>query len=109
MRTSTANSLKMIKDIANITNIIIIASHVWAFDWHIYSWLWSILKIKDKVEHILTANILNTVKDTKNISITIKYDVIMGLRLAYLHLTVTNSKGQGNANFDSEYLENGER
>ena len=35
----------------------------------------------------------------------------MGFQLAYLHLTLTKSKGygQGHAHFDSEYLENGDR
>ena len=34
-----------------------------------------------------------------------------GLWLAYLHLTLTHSKGQdqGHAHFDSEYIGNGER
>ena len=33
----------------------------------------------------------------------------LGVRLAYLHLALTNSKGeyQGHAHFDFEYLENG--
>ena len=38
-------------------------SHTWAFDWYIYICRWPIVKVKDKVIHISTMNILELVDD----------------------------------------------
>ena len=50
------------------------------------------------------------VRDKETFTITIKYEIMKsynGFQLTYLHLTLTNSKGQGHALFDDddeEYL-----
>ena len=49
--------------------------------------------------------------DMVQITATIKEQVMYGISIEYLHLTLTHSKGQGqvHAYFDSEYLGNGNR
>ena len=59
--------------------------------------------------HIPNASILEIVKDKATITITYKYEIIYGFRLAYLHLPFTNFKGQGHGHLhsDEEYIGNG--
>ena len=59
-----------------------------------------------KFTSLSTVNILEMMTDSENI-ITIKYDVMHRFQYAYLHLTLTHSKcqGQGYAPFDSKLLE----
>ena len=46
-----------------------IAIHTWTFDWHIYIWRWTILKVKVKLMHIPCGN-------KATITVTIKYEII---------------------------------
>ena len=57
-----------------MTNIAIAntESCMWLFDWQIYIWQWPILKVKVKIMHFLTVNILQTVTNKANIAIAKK-------------------------------------
>ena len=58
--------------------------------------------VKVKVMDISTASIFEMVKDSRNITIGIKYEVTY-MHLPYMNLTLPNSygQGQGHADFDS--------
>ena len=61
--------------------------------------------------HILIANFSQMVTDRTNIAIANKYKVVTAFPLAYLHFTLTRSKGhgQGHVQFHCQYLANGDR
>ena len=54
--------------------------------------------------HILTANILQMVTDRVNIATATNIKQHMAFPLAYLHLNLARSKGQGDAHFDCKNL-----
>ena len=72
---------------------------------NIYTGPLLIQKANATVKHISTANIWELVYAMKNVAIATKYVFVYGIRLAYLHLNVTHSKGhsQGHAHLDCEY------
>ena len=72
----------------------LIESRMWPFDWHIFIWPWSILKVKVKVMRISTVNILKIITDRADITIDPNIMLHVGFRLVYLELTLTYSKGQ---------------
>ena len=76
------------------------------FVWHIYIWLWSILKVMVKVMSCSTMNIFEIVTYRAKLLLPTNSKSFMGLWLAYLHLTLAHSKGQGkdHANFHNGYL-----
>ena len=78
------------------------------FTWHKYIWPWPILKVKVKVMHILTVNILQTMKHEQTLQLPTRRKLRVAIQLAYWYLTVAHSKGQGQvqAYFDCEYLAN---
>ena len=55
-----------VTDKENIT-IAHVESRIWTLNWYIYIWLGRIIKVKVKVMHILTANIMQTVENRENI------------------------------------------
>ena len=59
-----------------------IESCIQPFHFHIYIWPLPILKVNVKVMHISTGNILQTVKDSPNITIAIKYEVAYELLIS---------------------------
>ena len=67
--------------------------------------------VKVKVMHISIANFSKMIKDRANIAISRNRRSYKDFSLAYLHLTLTHYKGQGqdHAHFDSECLVNGDR
>ena len=69
------------------------------------------VKVKVKVRHILTLNIWQTVTDRKRLILATNRKSHMGFRLAYLHLTLVHSNGQGQSypNPNYEYFYNGNR
>ena len=53
--------------------------------------------------HISTVNICKIMTDKANVAIA-NTRIHMAFRLAYLHLALAHSKGQGHAHFECEYL-----
>ena len=47
-------------------------THMWSFDWHIYIWPWSNVKVRDKIGHSSTGNVSQTVSDRANTEIANK-------------------------------------
>ena len=52
----------------------------------------------------IAIGIANGLTAIANIAYAVKHEVDMGFRLAYLGLTLINSKGQSHTHFDLEYL-----
>ena len=73
-------------------------------------WPWLNLKIKVNDVHNSTANILEMVTYVVKIIIPSNNELYVGFRLWYLHLTLDNSKcqGQERAHFDNYYIRNDE-
>lgn len=67
------------------------------------------IKFKFKVVHMSAANIWKMVANKAIIIISIKKELLYGFSLAYLDLTMADSKGKNNTCFDSEYLEHDAR
>ena len=63
--------LEIAKDKAKFT-VVIKYEIIWAFIWPIGIWPWHILKVKVKVMHFSTVNILEMVNDMVKINIPIK-------------------------------------
>ena len=91
--------------------IVVLGRYIWTFEWHTYISPLLIVKVKIKVMHISTENILEIVTDRKALLLPSNRKSYIGVRLAYSHLTLTHFKDadQGHAYFTSEYQENGER
>ena len=73
---------------------------MWAFDWHIYIWPWSILKAKVThnarfyCEYLVNSNIFPVEMTGLILLLPQNRKLHMGWRLWYLHLTLTHSKDQ---------------
>ena len=84
-------------------------SYILAFELYIYIWLWPNLKMKFKVRHISTINVLEMVTDRIKLLLPPISKSCIGFWLTYLHLTLAHSKDQGQSHIYNEYLRNGDK
>ena len=86
-------------------------SHLLAFSWYIYIWPWPIVKVKVRSCKCCPSISHKWWQIGQILLLPIHRKSPIGFRLVYLLLTLAYSKdqSQGHANFDCDYLINGDR